>query len=194
MSELPEGSMRKVAAYVAGKIKETELKIERHTDAGFSAGVDYAEGERDAYRRVRDRVAQITREGDCKQIIVATDCHGHEAIYVDGRNVFESGHAYAIDIATAAGEGVITFRQVNVDLPEGVDGFPETIAELRAYVSPVEEPLAATPQRPSLVDLMAVMRELNEATNPLVEVDQIVLHRARVKAQELLDCLSETEA
>jgi hypothetical protein len=117
---------------------------------------------------------------------------------VDGRNVFESDHAYATDIATAAGDDAITFRHVNVDLPKDADGFPATLDELRPYVSPVEEPLPEPPQttrRHSFDELMTVMRDFNEATNPLLDIDPIVLHRARVKAQQLLDsCLREDEA
>jgi len=58
--------------------------------------------------------------------------------------VWEGGTAVALDIVTAAGAGAgaIALRCVNVDLPDGADGFPMTLDELRPMVSPVEEPIA----------------------------------------------------
>ncbi len=81
-----------------------------------------------------------------KQVIVATEASDfQQAIYVDGLRRWEGGTAFALDIVTAAGNGTdtIALRCVNVDLPDGADGFPETLDELRPLVSPVDEPIAA---------------------------------------------------
>lgn len=40
--------------------------------------------------------------------------------------------------------------------------------------------------RPTSFEFLDALRELNEATNPLLNVDPMVLHRARVKAQKLI--------
>lgn len=89
-----------------------------------------------------------------KQVIVATEASDfQQAIYVDGLRRWEGGTAVALDIVTAAGKGTdtIALRCVNVDLPDGADGFPETLDELRPLVSPADEPLepAADEIRPS---------------------------------------------
>ncbi len=82
-----------------------------------------------------------------KQVIVATEASDfQQAIYVDGLRRWEGSTAFALDIVTAAGKGTeaIALRCVNVDLPDGAEGFPETLDELRPMVSPVDEPLAAS--------------------------------------------------
>lgn len=133
-----------------------------------------------------------------KQVIVATEASDfQQAIYVEGLRRWEGGTAVSLDIVTAVGTGAeaIALRCVNVDLPEDADGFPESLEELRPYVSPVEEPLGETPQRPSVDELMALIRDFNDATNPLLHTDVMELYRARGKAQKLLaESLRETEA
>lgn len=83
-----------------------------------------------------------------KQVVVATEAIDFcQAIYVDGRMVWEGDTAQALDIVTAVCQGKsattapIKLRCVNVDLPIAADGFPATLDELRPLVSPVDEPL-----------------------------------------------------
>jgi hypothetical protein len=66
-----------------------------------------------------------------KKVIVATDYDSaDEAIYVDGKKVFESSTVYACDIGDAV-DGPIEFKHMSVELL-GLD-FPEDAEQLKIY-------------------------------------------------------------
>lgn len=78
--------------------------------------------------------ASTRQPATVKQVVVCTDRHSNEAIYVDRKYVFSDVTIYAADIANAVGDSPITFEQRNLDVvveewPRSLDDLPRQTEE-----------------------------------------------------------------